>query len=379
VRGSALSNDGKWFAFVQGPNEGNATMVLRSTAAGGRADTINVGSGGGSPQMSGDSKWLGYFVAPPRSAAGGARGGPGAAGGRGGPGGAARGGQGGAEAPGAAAAAGAQANDSAVTANTLVLRNLATGETKEFRNIRRFGFNTENATWVWMQGGGGPAGGAAPAAGGGGRGGAGLLGGGGGGAQAGGSTPVILFNLQTGEMPNIGVVNQFAFNRTGSLLAYTMDNADQVGNAVQVRDLATGVTRALESEQVLYRHLQWVDSSRAVAVMRGKVATSGAVRDTLFSVAVFRGVSASGATGTVQFSPAGRSDFPTGWKLASDRAPRWSADLSQVFFGIREGAKPPSPAGRGNSMVQAGAPGMGAPSTRRPRAAGAGRVTHCRR
>jgi len=355
IRGSALSNDGRWFAFVQGPNEGNSTMVLRNTETS-RADTINVGSGGGSPQISGDSKWMGYFVAPPRAAAGrgGANGPAGAAGGRGGAGpgtGAAPGGAG--RGPGAAAAA-PTTDSTAVTAQTFVLRNLATGQTKEFRNIRRFGFNTDAAGWVWMQGGAG-----APAlGGGGGRGGAGA-GLGGGGAQAGGNAPLLLHNLSTDETSNVGVVNQFAFNTAGSLLAYTMDGADQVGNAVQVRDMRTGIVRSLEAEQVLYRHLQWVDSSRAVAVMKGQIAQSGPLRDTLFTLAVFRGVGPEGASGTVTFNPAGRRDFPTGWKLASDRAPRYSADLSQVFFGMREGATPPSPAGRGNTAVQAGAPGMG--------------------
>ena len=347
IRGNALSNDGKWFAFVYGPAEGDSKMVLRATSAGGKSDTINVGNGGGAPQMSGDSKWVGYFVAPPRPAAG--RGGAGPAGAAGG----GRGGRGGtppgtppaptpaAEAPQAAAPA---------PANMLVLQNLVTGEKKEFKNIRRFGFNADNASWLWMQGG--PAAPAGAPAGGGGRGG--FPGGGAGGAQAGGNTPLLLYNLDSGEQPNIGVVNQFAFNQTGNLLAYTMEGPDQVGNAVQVRDMNTGTVRSLESEQVLYRHLQWVDSSRAIAVMRGAIQTA-APRDTVFTLAVFRGVGPQGASSTTEFTPAGRTDFPTGWKLASDRAPRYSTDLSQVFFGIREAAKPaPRPSG-----IPSGAPGMG--------------------
>src|SRR5690606_10906010 len=237
----------------------------------------------------------------------------------------------------------------------LVLRNLITGETKEFRNIRRFGFNADAATWMWMQGGAaGPA-----AAAGGGRGGGrgGAPGGGGGGAQAGGNTPLLLYNLDSGEQPNIGVVNQFAFNTAGNLLAYTMENPDQVGNAVQIRDMSTGIVRSLEGDQVLYRHLQWVDSSRAVAVMRGEVQTT-APRDTLFTLTVCSGVGPTGAASTTTFTPAGRADFPTGWKLASDRAPRYSADLSQVFFGIREGVKPGATP-RINLGIAAGAPGMG--------------------
>src|ERR1051325_2482215 len=34
IRGSALSNDGKWFGYVIGPNEGDNTVVIRSIAEG---------------------------------------------------------------------------------------------------------------------------------------------------------------------------------------------------------------------------------------------------------------------------------------------------------------------------------------------------------
>src|SRR5688572_12579627 len=67
-RGTALSNDGRWFAYVVAPTEGDATVVYRSTAPGATETRINVGEGGGAVAISGDSKWLGYIVAPPRPA-----------------------------------------------------------------------------------------------------------------------------------------------------------------------------------------------------------------------------------------------------------------------------------------------------------------------
>ena len=83
IRQTVLSPDGKWFAYVIGPVEGNLTMVVRSTAAGATESRIPVGENGGSIVISGDSRWLGYIVAPPRvdSSArgrGAGRGGPGA-------------------------------------------------------------------------------------------------------------------------------------------------------------------------------------------------------------------------------------------------------------------------------------------------------------
>ena len=362
VRQSTLSNDGKWFAYVQGPVEGDLTLIIRSTAQNATPTTVSVGATGGSIQISGDSKWLGYVVTPNRpanaAAAGvGGRGGRGGGGGRGG-------------APGAAATV---ATDStAAPARDLskfVLMNLATGEKKEFNGIRRFSFNNDDApTWMVMQSGGAAVGGGA-----GGRGNPAAIAdvlGGGAGTSTGGGTDVLLYNLATGEKQNMGRVGQYDFSEDGEWLAYTMDNADQVGNAVQLRNMKTGAIKAIESEDVVYRYLAWTDSSRALSVMKGKISTIG-TRDTLFSLAVYRGISLNGATSTLTFNPEGRTDFPANFKLASDRAPRYSADMSMVFFGIREMPKR-AVAGRGaNPLLQAGAPGMGGTINQTPAGRGA--------
>ena len=345
IRQNALSADGKWFAYVVGSAESDATLYLRGTAQNATERRISLGNGGGSVTMSDDSKWIGYLVNPPRPPAG--RGGRAAGGGNGG-----RGGRGGGGGEGAA-----PDSATAPVQSRFVLMNLASGDTVSFPGIRRFSFNSEKPTWVVMQGG--AAGPAAPAGGrgdGGGRGGP--PAGGGGGAQAGGGADILLYNLVTREpVTNMGRVNQYAFNDNGDLLAYTMENPDQLGNAVQIRDMKTGAVKALETDAVLYRHLDWVDSSRALAVMRGKVQTTGA-RDTLFSLRVFRGVTANGATRAMTFTPESRSDFPIGMKLASERAPRYSNDLTMVFFGVREGLKAGVRANL-SPLVTPGAPGMG--------------------
>ena len=49
IRSPALSNDGKWFAYTIAPNEGDADVVIRPTAAGGKEWRFPVGdaTGGG--------------------------------------------------------------------------------------------------------------------------------------------------------------------------------------------------------------------------------------------------------------------------------------------------------------------------------------------
>jgi dipeptidyl aminopeptidase/acylaminoacyl peptidase len=360
MRQSVLSNDGKWFAYVMGPQEADLTLVVRGTAQGATEQRIPVGNNGGSIAISGDSKWLGYIVAPPRPAPGGR--GRGAAAGRG-----AEGGRGGDAGRGGEAGRGegpAPAQDSARTRsnfNKFVLMNLATGEKKEFERIRSFRFNAEQASWIALQGY--PAGSTGETPGGTGRGGIpiGITPPGGApfgtqAAQSGGNVDLLLYNIATAELFNMGVVREYALNESGEWLAYTMDAPEQVGNAVQLRNLKNNLVKSLDAERVLYRHLAWVDSSRALSVMRGRINTT--TRDTSFAIVTFTQFGPNGPARRLEFS-AEAADFPKGWKLASERAPRYAADMSAVFFGIREAPPARPDSTRRSAGVAPGAPGMG--------------------
>jgi dipeptidyl aminopeptidase/acylaminoacyl peptidase len=344
IRQSALSNDGAWFAYVVAPNEGDATLIVRSTSADGKELKFPVGeipsaatgrggaAGAGAAStlaISGDSRWVAYTIYPPASAG---RGGAGRGAGRG----------------GARQPAATQATPAAPAQNKLGLVNLATGEKKEFDRIRRFSFNGDKPTWIAMQSypetptdtagrGGRGAGGAAV-------------------ARPDG-TDLILYRLASGEAVNVGNVAEFGFDDAGDWLAYTIDARDEIGNGIQLRNMRTDVVRAIDSDSALYRHLVWADSGRGLVALRGRVDSTA--RDTLYSVVAFTNLAAA-AKKTI-FDPAQHADFAPGMKVAADRAPKFSDDLSSIFFGIREAKKANdrTVAGRGSSVIQAGAPGMG--------------------
>ncbi|HTE46968.1 MAG TPA: hypothetical protein VK636_17095, partial [Gemmatimonadaceae bacterium] len=233
IRQTSLSNDGKWFAYVLAPNEGDATLIIRSTGADAKEMKFPIGEAGGagggrggpgapaaasSLTISADSRWVAFTVYPP------------AATGRGGAG---RGGRG-----GAAPTAGAPA-PAAPTQNKMALVNLATGEKKEFEKVRGFSFNGDKPTYIAMQSypeQAAPAAGATPAPGGA-RGGA-----AGGGAPAAGrteGTDLVLYNLTSAEAVNVGNVAEYSFDDSGEWLAYTIDARDQIGNGVQLRNMRT--------------------------------------------------------------------------------------------------------------------------------------------
>ncbi len=338
IRNPVLSNDGKWFAYVLAPNEGNADVVVRSlgdgketkypigdaSAGGGRGGPPGAPTGDGGPLViSGDSKWVAFTVYPNAAPTG--------ANGRGGRGGGGRGG-----APGAA-------NAGATTPpaqNKMMLVNVASGEKREFDRVRRFSFNGDKPAWIAMQSfAPTPAAGATPP------------------PANGTGTDLVLYNLVSHDAVNVGNVAEYSFDDDGEYLAYTIDARDQIGNGVQLRNMKTDVVRAIDSDHGLYRSLAWADTNQALTVLRGKADTTA--HDTLYSVVAFTNISAPQPKKLV-FDAAEHRDFPSGMKVAAERAPRLSEDLQTIFFGIKEKKNPATVvASRGGNIVQAGAPGMG--------------------
>jgi dipeptidyl aminopeptidase/acylaminoacyl peptidase len=334
IRSPVLSNDGKWSAYVLAPNEGDANVVIRPVADGGRELRFPIGqvsaqafnpsatAPSSSLVISDDSKWVAFTIYPTEAEAKRLR------------------------------------RDRKPAQNRVALVNLATGGKKEFDRIRRFAFAGEKPAYIALFGYApeAPGGSAASAS----------------GAGAANSDParqdaadLVVYGLADGSMVNIGNVGGFGFDDTGNYLAYTIEAREEIGNGVQLRDLRTDVVRLLESDQALYRQLTWADSGFALSVLRGK--PDSATKDTLYAVVAFTGIDAP-AFRKLTFDPTRRSDFPAGMKVSPDRAPTLAEDLSAVFFGIRE-AKRAEPkgeqvanadrGGQGTSVVQAGAPGEG--------------------
>ena len=297
IRSAAVSTDGKWLAYQLAPNEGDASVVVRSTGADGREWTFPIGEppaaggggGGGGQQggatantalaFSGDGKWVAFSVYPTRREAQRLR------------------------------------RERRPVQGRLALVSLASGDRKEFDKVRRFVFSGDRPRFLAMHGYGADSGAAARVAG----------------------ADLVLHDLGTSELVNIGNVAEFAFDFSGEWLAYAIDARDRIGNGVQLRNTRTDVVRVLDSERALYRRLAWADSGLAIAVLRGR--PDSAAADTFYSLVAMRAVGTP-AQKKLVFEAAGRADFPAGMAVSPERAPRWSEDFAAVFFGIREAKKP---------------------------------------
>ena len=308
IRSPQVSNDGKWFAYVLAPNEGDADVVIRPAAADGKETKYAVGEapagGGGGPfgaaaasplapvSFSGNNKW-GAFVVYPKSAD-------------------------------AKRARRTRANLS----NKLTVVELATGTKREFDRVRAYRFAGDKSDWIAIHH---TAPDAAPA---GGAGGAPAAGGGGGG----GGTVLELVNLAGGAPITIAGVSEFSFDESGRWIAYTLDARDLIGNSLQLRELASGVTKTLDAAKASYRRLAWIDSGDALAVLRATVDT--ATSDTSYTVWGAKGL-AGAMPATVEIT-AKTAGIDGGLVVSGDRSPRWGETLNVLYFGLRE-PKPPKP------------------------------------
>ena len=324
IRAPTLSNDGRWMAYILAPNEGDAEFVLRGTAAGAKETRVAIGeapAAGFGPAtnvaISGNNRWAAYTVYPKADDAKKAR------------------------------------KDRRTLPTKVGVIELATGTKREFERVRSFRFAGDRSNLIALQlmppdaptgagagAGAGAAAAAAPTP-----------------VTAGGST-VMLVDLTGGAPITLAAVGEFAFDESGNQLAYTVDQRDQLGNGVQVRDLTTGVVRALDGEKALYRRLTWADSGDALAVLRS-VADS-AVKDTLSTVLGWAHVASRAPVSVIITEKS--AGVTANAIISADRAPKWNDAQTVLYFGLRE-PRPAPPASTGAPLAGgaiAPAPGAGA-------------------
>lgn len=302
IRSTATSWDGRLFAYQLAPNEGDGEVVLRPTADGGAerrwpmGEPAAGGGGFGAPAdatlaLSGDSKWL-VFTTYPK-----------------------------------AAESKRLRKEKKPLQNGVALVNTATGEKRDFDKVRRFALAGDNPNWLVLHRYA---------------------------AEGATSADLLLVDLRSGVTSTIGSVGEWALDPDGTLLAWTTEVKDQLGNGVQLRTLATDVVRSLDSDKAVYRRLAFADSAFGLTVLRGVV--DSASSDTAYTVVGWSGTAA--APVKAMFTATQGADFPVGMRVSPDRAARWAADRSVLYFGIVDRrTAPESKTPRPDVRPVAGTPG----------------------
>jgi dipeptidyl aminopeptidase/acylaminoacyl peptidase len=348
IAGQEISPDGKWVAYTLQltntvPAESKPVLHLLNLDT---SEEVTVADATGAT-FSLDSKWLAYQVTPAAAQRG--------RGGRGGAGGSGSTEAGVATTPqsGAAGAQGTAARSGAAPPSPprrVELRNLTTGAVRSWQDIGTFAFSA-TSTHLYLR----RRGGEAPSDGGGRRGGGGAPPAqppaGAGQASGAAAAPAasrgqdtVLLDLRTGRYQLLGNVADIAFNRTGELLAYTVDAAVKDVNGLFVFDTRTGRTTVFDNDTKSYNRLAWNDEGSALAVLRGGDVEKMREKDNVllaFADAAAAFKDGAAAPTPAVLDPAKADGFPKGW-VVSERAPlTWSEDNGRVFFGMKEQVAPP--------------------------------------
>ncbi|MBL0170486.1 MAG: prolyl oligopeptidase family serine peptidase [Gemmatimonadaceae bacterium] len=325
IDNSIITADGKWVAYGLRftntlPLDAKPVLHLRNLATSEEIEVPNATQ----PAFSPDAKWIAYLVEPPPPARGSGRGASDSA--------AASPASGTAPVTPAAqpAVTGGRGGAAAAPPRRWELRELATGKVVSWQDVQSASFSpTSTHLLLRRRPTGAPAATTGADGGGGGRGGAGAAGG------AVRASDAVLHELSTGRSQFLGSVGDIAFNRSGDLLAYTVDAAIRDGNGLFVVDLKGGRTVVLDNDSLRYGRLVWNDKGTSVAALKGRDVDKMRERDNqLIVIADVPVAMNSATTSPVVLNPAKATGFPKGF-VVSDRAPlAWSEDGARVFLGI---------------------------------------------
>lgn len=300
----AVSNDGQYFAYKLTPNEGDSELVVRRLKDG-KEWRFPLGE---APLMAGfafadnnaardvafsdDNRWLAFTVYPNFKDAKRLK------------------------------------KERKPLHNKVTLLELTTEKKTEFEKVRRFAFNGAHGGWLALHKYGAEPSGAGPTP--------------PPSATSGSSTPaperptgadLIIYELAAGNQLNFGNVADFAFNKKGDRLAWTIDAQDKAGNGVQLRDMTTGAVLPLDSDKANYKGLNWTEQGEGLAIVKG--VEDKAYEDKLYSVVGFNFTAAAAAQKTV-YDPRQDAAFPAGLTISPNRNPTWTEDMRALLFGIHE-------------------------------------------
>lgn len=269
---ATFSNDGKWFAVVSGPTEGDLTLTLRRVA-----DTTKyeyaIGGQSTPVQINENSSFLAFYESPKHQQIE------------------------------------ALKKQRKPIEKTLKIVNLQDTSTVSFEKIASFSFANDAHQWIAMRFAGAPTPPNSPNKG----------------------SDLLLYNLDNKQNFNIGNVNEFSFNKSGRYLAYTVDAAGMNGNGIFLKDLSTGMTYALHNDKANFSKIRWNKEGTAFALLKSK--KEKGYKDPVFTLIGVKDINGQDSK-VITYTGLDENQITSGYGLTQNSQAYWSKDLNHIFFGI---------------------------------------------
>lgn len=268
-----ISSDGNWIYYVSGPTEGDLKATLKSTK-----DTLHYSYAiGAAPSMgvfNENAQFLAFYEAADFKTI--------------------------------------KANQKNRRPSPKKLKVVALKDTSvtEFENVRDFSFSNSIPDWIAIRfdaQSGGP-----------------------GGEKKQGSD-LLLYHLTKKQSFNIGNVGEFAFNKSGQYLAYTVDAQGKNGNGIFLRQMSDGMTSVVENDKASFKKLNWNKEGTAFTLLKTK--ENKKYKDDVYTLIGVKNISAGKFT-THSYTGLDANQITAGYGISEKTSPYWSKDLSAIFFGI---------------------------------------------
>jgi dipeptidyl aminopeptidase/acylaminoacyl peptidase len=152
-----------------------------------------------------------------------------------------------------------------------------------------------------------------------------------GGKSGNSGTDLLLYELATGQKLSLAKLGEYAFNKKGNTLAYTVSGDNDAEKGLFSMNMADKKITVIENDTATYKSLKWTEDKDAFAVL--KLSKDKKFKTDKGTVLGVKNV--SGTAEMFTYNPLKDSlNFPKGMTISGNRTPYWSDDLSTIFFGI---------------------------------------------
>lgn len=266
-----ISPNGQWIAYATVALEGDGEITLQKTSDDASKKTFPIGATNfGAMEFSENSQWFAFKVYPNYSEK--------------------------------------KASDKKGGSNTekLILLNLGIDTQKTFEKIRGFSFNGKASSHLAL-----------------------TLSSEGKTGSAEGSD-LLLYHLTLDKKQNLGNILDFAFNKAGNHLAYTVDADNQSGNGLYLLSMNSNAVQILDNDEATYNSIVWTEKGDAFTAL--KMVKDSKYKQDLGKVI---GVKNPASPQVTIYDPAKDSlGFPKEYTISANKRPMWSEDLTRLFYGI---------------------------------------------
>lgn len=272
-----ISNDGKWYAYAEGPTEGDLQLLLRSALDTNRY-SYPIGGDASNISFNEQSSHVAFLESPKYKDI--------------------------------------KANEKSRRPSHKKLRLVTLRDTSSvtFEQVNAFRFSNENSEWLAIRFA--PNAPAAPGA----R-----------NTEGPKGSDLLLYNIHNKQSFNIGNVNEFQFNKNGQYLVYTVDANLQNGNGVFIRDMQSGMTYALDNDKATYSKINWNKEGSAFALLKSKKEKD--YKNPVYSLIGVKDINGNNST-LVSYTGLDENQITAGFGISENSTPYWSKDLNTIFFGI---------------------------------------------